>query len=62
MLTSSSQKQIYSDMLDYIKLNYCNNLRVSDIALHFGYNENICRIFQAALRYATKAIYLEVKN
>ena len=34
-----SQKQIYSDMLDYIKLNYCNNLRVSDIALHFGYNE-----------------------
>lgn len=22
-----------------VKLNYCNNLRVSDIALHFGYNE-----------------------
>ena len=26
-------------MLDYIKLNRANNLRVSDIALHFGYNE-----------------------
>lgn len=34
-----AQKQIYSDMLDYIKLNRANNLRVSDIALHFGYNE-----------------------
>ena len=34
-----AQKQIYSDMLDYIKLNRSNNLRVSDIALHFGYNE-----------------------
>ena len=34
-----AQKQIYSDMLDYIKLNRASNLRVSDIALHFGYNE-----------------------
>lgn len=33
------QKQIYSDMLDYIKLNRASNLRVSDIALHFSYNE-----------------------
>lgn len=34
-----TQKQIYSDIIDYIKLNSNTALRVSDIALHFGYNE-----------------------
>lgn len=34
-----SQKQIYFDILDYIKTNITGPLKVSDIAAHFGYNE-----------------------
>lgn len=34
-----SQKQIYSDIVDYIKQNNNTNLRVSDVASHFRYNE-----------------------
>lgn len=33
-----AQKQIYSDIVDYIKLHLSENIRVSDIATHFGYN------------------------
>ncbi|MDK2808384.1 MAG: hypothetical protein PWP24_1119 [Clostridiales bacterium] len=37
--TSISQKQIYSDIIDYLHSNLSINLKVSDIADHFGYNE-----------------------
>lgn len=33
------QKQIYSDLTDFIDLNIAANLKISDIAAHFGYNE-----------------------
>lgn len=33
------QKQVYNDILDYIETNIYENLKVSDIAEHFGYNE-----------------------
>ncbi len=36
---SLSQKQIYLDIIDYITLNLSKNLKVSDVAAHFGYNE-----------------------
>lgn len=36
---SLSQKQIYSDINDYIQLNLSKNIKVSDVAAHFGYNE-----------------------
>lgn len=32
-------KQIYSDIVDYVKLNASKNLKVSDVAMQFGYNE-----------------------
>lgn len=35
----SLQKQIYNDIIDYIEDNIYDNLKVSDIARHFGYNE-----------------------
>ena len=34
-----TQKQIYYDIMDYIKTNISESLKVSDIAAHFGYNE-----------------------
>jgi len=33
------QKQMYFDIIDFVKLNTTENIRVSDIAKHFGYNE-----------------------
>jgi len=36
---SLSQKQIYSDINDYVQLNLSKNIKVSDVAAHFGYNE-----------------------
>lgn len=33
------QKQIHSDIIDYIQRNISTNLKISDIAAHFGYNE-----------------------
>lgn len=37
--SSERQKQIYQDILDYIKTNISKPLRISEIAAHFGYNE-----------------------
>lgn len=34
-----SQKQIYQDIIDYIHMNLSKNIRISDIATTFGYNE-----------------------
>lgn len=33
------QRQIYNDIIDYIKLTITKNLKISEIAKHFGYNE-----------------------
>ncbi len=38
-LASAKKKQIYSDIIDYVKLTLNTNTKVSDIAAHFGYNE-----------------------
>lgn len=35
----SKQTQLYNDILDYIKWNWHENMKVSQIAQHFGYNE-----------------------
>lgn len=34
-----SKRQIYNDIIDYIKLTITQNIKVSYIAKHFGYNE-----------------------
>jgi AraC-like DNA-binding protein len=33
------QKQMYYDIIDFVKQNAMNNLKVADVALHFRYNE-----------------------
>lgn len=37
--SSTAQKQIYNDLIDYINTNIRKNLKISDIATTFGYNE-----------------------
>lgn len=34
-----TQKQVYYDIIDFVKQNVHTNLKVTDVALHFGYNE-----------------------
>ncbi len=34
-----TQKQVYYDIINFVKLNIHTNLKVTDVALHFGYNE-----------------------
>lgn len=34
-----NQKQVYYDIMDYIKTNISKNLKISEIAENFGYNE-----------------------
>lgn len=34
----SSREQIYSDILDYVRLNISRNIKAEDVAVHFGYN------------------------
>lgn len=36
---SEGGTQLYNDIVDYITLNICTNLKVSDVADYFGYNE-----------------------
>jgi AraC-like DNA-binding protein len=36
---SEAKRQIYNDIIDYVKLTIAKNIKVSDIAAHFGYNE-----------------------
>lgn len=36
---SDTKRQIYNDIRDYVKLTLNRNIKISDIAKHFGYNE-----------------------
>jgi AraC family transcriptional regulator of arabinose operon len=36
---TESKRQIYNDIIDYVKLTLNRNIKISDIATHFGYNE-----------------------
>ncbi len=41
----NSKSQLYNDIVDYISWHICENLRVSDIADYFGYNEKYLSTF-----------------
>ncbi len=57
-----TQTQIYQDMLTYIKLNIEGNLKVSDIAKHFGYNSKyISKLFLALSGTSLKQYILSYK-
>lgn len=36
---NESKRQMYNDIIDYIKLTITQNIKISQIAKHFGYNE-----------------------
>lgn len=36
--SAENDTQLYNDVVDYITLNICSNLRVADVAEYFGYN------------------------
>ena len=58
--SSERQKQIYQDILDYIKTNISKPLRISEIAAHFGYNEKY--LSHRGFRYSLKAVYPKGQN
>lgn len=57
-----SQKQMYYDIIDYIKQNTDRNLKVSDVAGHFGYNEKyLSHLFSTISGISLKQFILNVK-
>ena len=58
----SKKEQIYNDILDYIKWHKDVNLRVIDIANHFGYNEKyLSHVFQSIKGMSLKQYMLQQK-
>ena len=59
---SQSQKQVYFDIMDYIKTNISKNLRISEIAETFGYNEKyLSHRFAEIIGIPLKQYILKVK-
>lgn len=57
-----SRKQIYYDILDYVKTNIDKPMKVEDIAFHFGYNEKyISYLFKEHAGIALKQYILNTK-
>lgn len=57
-----SHKQMYHDIIDYVKLNTHRNLKVSDVAAHFGYNEKyLSHLFSNIAGLPLKQFILNVK-
>lgn len=60
--SSYTNSQIYNDILDYIKWNIEKNIKVSDIAFHFGYNEKyLSRIFKKIKGISIKQYIIQEK-
>lgn len=58
----NSRKQIYYDILDYVKTNIDKPMKVEDIAFHFGYNEKyISYLFKEHAGIALKQYILNTK-
>lgn len=54
--------QLYNDIVDYIQLNVCAQLRVSDIADYFGYNEKyLTTYFRKWAKVSLKQFILQTK-
>lgn len=59
---SDNSSQLYNDIADYISLNICSNLRVSDIADYFGYNEKyLTTYFKKWSKVSIKQFILQTK-
>ena len=56
------QKQLYNDIVDYINYFISDNLKVSSIASHFGYNEKyLSRYFRETSGISLKQYILSQK-
>ena len=59
---SDNSSQLYNDIADYITLNICSNLKVSDIADYFGYNEKyLTTYFKKWSKISIKQFILQTK-
>lgn len=57
-----SQKQIYYDIIDFVKQNIDRPLKVSDIASHFNYNESyLSHFFTSVADISLKQLILNLK-
>ena len=56
------KKQLYNDMVDYIKGNIHLNLRVSEVSAHFGYNDKyLSHLFKSVSGVTLKQYILQNK-
>ncbi len=59
---SDNSSQLYNDIADYIRLNVCSNLKVSDVADYFGYNEKyLTTYFKKWSKVSIKQFILQEK-
>ncbi len=59
---ADNSSQLYNDIADYIALNICTNLRVSDIADYFGYNgKYLTTYFKKWSKVSIKQFILQTK-
>ncbi len=57
-----SQTQIYYDIIDFVKQNIHEPLKVSDVAMHFGYNESyLSHFFTSVADISLKQLILNLK-
>ncbi|MCI5650411.1 MAG: helix-turn-helix transcriptional regulator [Fusicatenibacter sp.] len=55
-------KQVYFDIIDYVKLNSTENLKVSDVANQFGYNEKyLSHLFSDIAGLSLKQFIMNVR-
>ncbi|MGN6713057.1 helix-turn-helix domain-containing protein [Anaerocolumna jejuensis] len=60
--TKRTQKQMYYDIIDFVKQNTHMNLKVSNVATHFGYNEKyLSHLFSNIANIPLKQFILNVK-
>lgn len=59
---SENDSQLYNDIMDYIKLNVCASLKVTDIANYFGYNEKyLTTYFRKWSKVSIKQFIMQTK-
>jgi len=60
--SSLNNKQIYSDILDYVKRNISNSFTINDIAEYFGYSPKyLSRVFSEVLGLSLKQFIISQK-
>lgn len=59
---ADNSPQLYNDIVDYITLNACGDLKVTDIADYFGYNEKyLTTYFKKWSKVSIKQFIIQVK-